>query len=124
MTPSDPSNPPPVTHDQLGRNVHLVVPFAEEFVYVNATAFAGTEFDVRLSFAEVYPDQSVKARTGVVMSPEHAAFLFMRLLNILVNTERHSGPIRHKEWREFYSNFATASSEGSTGTDTEKAGLP
>lgn len=127
MTPSDPSNTPAAQPNQLLKNIQLAIPFAEEFIYVNATAFAGTEFDVRLSFAEVYPDQTVKTKAAVVMSPEHAAFLFMRLLNILVNTEKHSGPIRQKEWRQFYSNLEiikTGSPEGSTGVDTEKTELP
>jgi hypothetical protein len=90
---------PPISAPE---NVKVFIPNAKEFIYVNASALAMTQFDIRISFAEIMPDQMAETKVGVVMAVEHAALLFFNLLNLLTAFEHHTGPIRLQPWREFF----------------------
>ena len=79
----------------------VTIPFATEFIYSNGSALATSPMDVRITFAEILPDLSVKAKVGIVMSPEHAVQLVMNLMNQLVMFEHRFGHIRNLEWQSF-----------------------
>ncbi len=79
----------------------LTVPFPEDFVYSNASALGTSLMDVHISFAEVLPSGTVRAKVGVVIPAEHAAQLVIGLLEQINLYESTFGEIRHPQWRAF-----------------------
>jgi hypothetical protein len=92
----------------------IVVPFADDFVYANCSAFSTTFMDVRVSFGEVLPTGVVKAKVGIVMPAEHAAHVTMALFQQLAVFETNFGPIRNPEWTAFKLKASAASSDPPT----------
>jgi hypothetical protein len=83
-----------------GKEITLNVPMAKSFVYSNVAAFSVSFMDIRISFGEAMPDQTAEARVGIVMPPEHAAYLALMLLEQVQIFERTFGPVRHPQWIE------------------------
>jgi hypothetical protein len=99
------SQTPAMKQGQLAGMV--TVPFAKSFTYSNGSALATSAMDVRITFAEIFPDLTVEARVGIVMSPEHAVQLVMNLMQQMVVFEKRLGPIRNNDWQAFKTRAET-----------------
>jgi hypothetical protein len=102
--------------------ITLNIPFPETFVYSNCTALALSHMDFHLGFAEVLPSQTVVAKVGIVMPPEHVAVLVLSLIEQLRSYEQNFGEIRHPKWRAMKAN-AKAKQSGDVGKNDTKAEL-
>lgn len=79
----------------------LTIPFPDDFVYSNASAIGTSLMDIHISFAEVLPFGTIRAKVGIVIPAEHAAQLAMNLLEQITLYERTFGQLRHPEWSKF-----------------------
>jgi Protein of unknown function (DUF3467) len=90
---------------QEGKSRHLAgqltIPFPEDFVYSNASAFGTSLMDVHISFAEVLPNGTIRAKVGVVIPAEHAAQIVLNLIEQIGLYEVTFGEIRHPAWKAF-----------------------
>jgi len=82
------------------QNVTFQVPLAPTFVYSNASAYALSLMEMRISFGEAMPDHTVQPRTGVTLPIEHCVHLAFSLCHNLLAYDRNFGPPRHPEWGE------------------------
>jgi len=81
------------------QNVNVFIPFPESFVYANCVAFATSQNEIRLSFAEAMQDGKAVPKVGIVMPPETAAVLALVLFQQVQVFESTFGEIRHPMWR-------------------------
>ena len=90
--------PEPIEGNQI-QEVTLRIPFAKQFVYANVASFSVSMMDIRISFGEAMPDQTVEARVGVVMGPEQAAQLALSLMQQVHIFEKTFGAVRNPLWQ-------------------------
>lgn len=92
-TPQDPSG------DGEVKEVSINIPFHESFIYVNCAAFALSQMEIRVSFAEASHDGKAVSRAGIILPPEAAAVIALILFQQVERYEDKFGEIRHPLWR-------------------------
>jgi hypothetical protein len=86
----------------------VVIPFPENFIYVNCAAFSVTANEIRLGFAEAMQDGRAVSKVGVVMPPETAAVIAMVLFRQVQIFEQNFGEIRHPMWKAMKAGHDTS----------------
>lgn len=91
----------------------------DSYVYSNVAGVSITPWDVRINFADVNPEITtagddnsidagpIKALTGIIMPPEHAAGLAILLFEQLHVFEKQFGKIRNRHWRSMSDSTST-----------------
>ncbi|HYW43931.1 MAG TPA: DUF3467 domain-containing protein [Bryobacteraceae bacterium] len=97
------NNEAKIPQDQSGegtvneRMVHI--PFPETFTYANCAAFAISQMEIRLGFAEAMQDGKAVPKVGIVLPPEAAAVIAIVLFQQVRTYEENFGEIRHPLWK-------------------------
>jgi hypothetical protein len=93
---------PSATNDSLiHRQLAVQIPFPETFLYANCAAFAISQMEIRVGFAEAMQTGQAVSKVGLVLPPEAAAVIAIVLLTQVTTYEEHFGEIRHPMWKAF-----------------------
>jgi len=73
--------------------IKIEFPFPEEYLYTNAALVSVSNWDFRISFAELLPSGKPKAKIGIVMTPAHAKALMLILAKNVQGYESRFGEL-------------------------------
>ena len=87
--------------EQPLQQVAVQIPFPETFLYANCAAFAISQMEIRIGFAEAMQTGKAVSKVGIVLPPEAAAVIALVLLAQVTMYEASFGEIRHSMWKAF-----------------------
>jgi hypothetical protein len=81
------------------KNATVTIPFPETFAYANCAAFAISQMEIRIGFAEAMHNGTAVPKAGIVLPPEAAAVVALVLLRQVKIYEENFREIQHPLWK-------------------------